>query len=269
MSAGIITIAGREGGHWYNRDGLVSGVPSADGKRTITRITSAHARKFGLVPSTTTILKIIDKPNLTAWKCREFVRAAGYVGAQKDGETFEQYFSRVSEQFDRYNDHAAVGTDIHAQIAQWAEGREYDAIADKAVAWLCRMRDELIAKYGHVDIESEKPFASDLGFGGTVDFKFITSGEVVFIDFKSTDDDKLAQGARLAYRDSHLTQLVAYDMGTNINALEADRRYINIFIGRLGGEIYVHEWTDAADVEWAREYFKAALKLFNIAKGLN
>lgn len=271
MGAAITTTGGREGGHWYNSDGLVSGVPSADGKRTITRITAAHARKFGLVPSVTSVLKIIDKPNLTNWKCREFVRAARFVGEQNIDETFDEYFGRVSEQFERYNDHAAVGTDIHAQIAKWARGYDYDPIAQKAIEWLDGMRGKLAQKYGEdaVEIESEKSFASGLGFGGTVDWKFITPREVVFVDFKTTDDDKLSLGDKLAYRDSHLAQLVAYDMGTNINAAEAERRYFNVFIGRLGGEIYVKEWTDKTEIEWARNYFKAALKLFQIAKGLN
>lgn len=113
---------GSESGHWYNADGLVKSVPLASGKGMTTRITAAHARKFGLVPSVTGILKIIDKPNLTVWKCKEYVRAAGYVGAMGKDEQFDDYFKRVSEQFDRYNDHAAVGTDIHAQKRGGAVG---------------------------------------------------------------------------------------------------------------------------------------------------
>lgn len=262
---------GSESGHWYNADGLVKSVPLASGKGMTTRITAAHARKFGLVPSVTGILKIIDKPNLTVWKCKEYVRAAGYVGAMGKDEQFDEYFKRVAEQFDRYNDHAAVGTDIHAQIAKWWNGEVYDPIADKVVAWLSDMRNELCKKYGaeNVSVESEKPFASPLGFGGTVDWKFITPKEVVFVDFKSTDDDKLGLGDRLAYKDSHLAQLVAYDMGTNINADSAERRYCNVFIGRLGGGIHVKQWTDSAEIDWARAYFKAALELYKIVKGLN
>lgn len=262
---------GSESGHWYNAYGLVKSVPLASGKGMTTRITAAHARKFGLVPSVTGILKIIDKPNLTVWKCKEYVRAAGYVGAMGKDEQFDDYFKRVSEQFDRYNDHAAVGTDIHAQIAKWWNGEVYDPIANKVVAWLSDMRRELCEKYGaeNVSVESEKPFASALGFGGTVDWKFITPKEVVFVDFKSTDDDKLGLGDRLAYKDSHLAQLVAYDLGTNINADSAERKYYNVFIGRLGGGIHVKQWTDAGEIDWARSYFKAALQLFKIVKGLN
>ena len=193
------------------------------------------------------------------------------MGAMGKDEQFDEYFKRVAEQFDRYNDHAAVGTDIHAQIAKWWNGEVYDPIADKVVAWLSDMRNELCKKYGaeNVSVESEKPFASPLGFGGTVDWKFITPKEVVFVDFKSTDDDKLGLGDRLAYKDSHLAQLVAYDMGTNINADSAERRYCNVFIGRLGGGIHVKQWTDSAEIDWARAYFKAALELYKIVKGLN
>jgi hypothetical protein len=265
------TSFGSESGHWYNADGLVKSVPLASGKGETTRITVAHARKYGFVPSVTGILKILDKPNLTMWKCKEFVRAAGYVGAMGKDELFDEYFKRVSEQFDRYNDHAAVGTDIHAQIAKWWQSEPYEPIANKTILWLSNFHRQLCKKYGdeNVRVESEKPFASPLGFGGTVDWKFITPKEVIFTDFKSTDDDKLGLGDKLAYKDSHLTQLVAYDLGTNINAVEAERKYYNVFIGRLGGEIYVKEWTNQAEIEWARSYFKAALNLFKIVKGLN
>lgn len=267
---------GSESGHWYNANGLVTAVPRADGKGMTDRITVVHARKFRLVPSVTSILKIIDKPALTAWKINEHIRACGVVGAMGKDEDFRVYCSRVSAQMNRFNDHAAVGTDIHAEIGKWVTARLIDGIdiqpapiAKKACAWVSSEYQALCERWGreNVKVMSEAPFASSKGFGGTVDFCFACPDKTVYIDFKSTDDDKLGQGAKLAYWDSHLAQLVAYDMGLNLTP-DGENEHINIFVGRLGGEIYVHKWTDWEQKRRAQEMFKAALALFNILKGL-
>lgn len=259
--------SGSEGGHWYNEEGLVTAVPSADGKKLVAP-TIRHAKKLGLLPSVTGVLGILDKPALNLWKCKEYVRAANFVGLKANDESEEDYFAKVREQFNRYNDHAQVGTDIHAEIARYFERGEYAPNASKVCDWLNQTLSEYRNAGLAYKIESEKPFANyEYGFGGTVDFKIISDAQVHFIDFKTTDDDKIAQGAKLAYKDSHLAQLVAYDLGCDISAGKFVR-FTNIFIGRLGGDIYVHEWTDEEQIAWAKRYFLAALKLFKIVKGL-
>ena len=92
---------GSESGHWYDGNGLVTAVPRSDGKGMTDRITIIHARKLGLVPSVTSILKIVDKPALTAWKINEHIRACGVVGAMGKDEDFRVYCSRVSAQMSR------------------------------------------------------------------------------------------------------------------------------------------------------------------------
>ena len=259
--------SGSEGGHWYNEEGLVTAVPSSDGKKLVAP-TIRHAKKLGLLPSVTGVLGILDKPALNLWKCKEYVRAANFVGLKANDESEEDYFAKVREQFNRYNDHAQVGTDIHAEIARYFECGEFAPNASKVCDWLNQTLSEYRNAGIAYKIESEKPFANyEYGFGGTVDFKIISDAQVHFIDFKTTDDDKIPQGAKLAYKDSHLAQLVAYDLGCDISAGKFVR-FTNIFIGRLGGEIYVHEWTDEEQIAWAKRYFLAALKLFKIVKGL-
>lgn len=259
--------SGSEGGHWYSEEGLVTAVPSADGKRMVAP-TIRHAKKLGLLPSVTTVLGILDKPALTLWKCKEYVRAANFVGLKANDESEEEYFAKVREQFSRYNDHAQVGTDIHAEIARYFERGEYAPNAFKVCNWLNQTLNEYRNAGIAYEIESEKFFFNrKKGFAGTVDFKIITKEIVHFIDFKTTDDDKIPQGSKLAYKDSHLAQLVAYNLGCNISAGK-EVRFINVFIGRLGGDIYVHEWTDEEQIAWAKRYFQAALKLYKIVKGL-
>lgn len=270
---------GSESGHWYNEGGLVSEVPSADGKRMI-RPDCRHARKFGLVPSVTTILSVAARPGLDKWRREEFVKSAFHVWEERGLPKFEDEidFEEIAARNEVRLDHAEIGTDIHAEIARAQECFELGIeptpapAARKAFKWLEEEFERLRQSYNRDDIlsESEKPFANiPYRFGGTVDFKFIVPGEVVeFIDFKTCDDDKLAGGAKLAFWDSHLAQLVAYDMGTCIDPIDAERRYVNVFIGRFGGDIYVHEWKDEGQINKARGYFKACLELFKIVKGL-
>jgi hypothetical protein len=254
---------GSESGHWYNEDGLVLAVPSADDKKMV-RPTVRHARNGLVVPSVTGILGIFDKPALTQWKIKEHVKACAYIKQKRAKETFDNYFKRVVEQMNRHNDHAQLGTNIHAEIAKGLAGEHHDEIADKTIEFV----KSQMAQLKNPTIKSEMPFANmTLGFGGTVDCLLISEDEKVFIDFKTTDDDKLGQAEKLAYRDSHLAQLVAYDLGTNITATTT--RYFNVFIGRLGGNIFVHEWSNADDVNWARKFFLLSLKIFKHKNGLN
>ncbi len=254
---------GSESGHWYNEDGLVLAVPSADGKKMV-KPTIRHARNGLVVPSVTGILGIYDKPALTQWKIKEHVKACSYIESRGANETFDDYFKRVAEQMNRHNDHAQVGTNIHAEIAKGLAGEHHDEIADKTIEFV----KSQMAKLDNPTITSEMPFADFThGFGGTVDCLLIAGNKTVFIDFKTTDDEKLTQGAKLAYKDSHLAQLVAYDIGTRITA--QNTRYFNVFIGRLGGDIYVHEWSNADDINWARKYFLLSLEIFKHKNGLN
>src|ERR1017187_7985575 len=65
----------QENGHWYFTSGEPCfEVPKADGKG-MTKTTLRHAKKMNLLPSVTTILRVLDKPALTAWKIEQAVLA--------------------------------------------------------------------------------------------------------------------------------------------------------------------------------------------------
>ena len=257
------SIIGSESGHWYNEDGLVLAVPSADGKKMV-KPTIRHARQGLVEPSVTTILNMYDKPALTQWKIKEHVKACSFIAPKGTHEEFDDYFKRVSKQMNKHNDHAQVGTDIHAEIAKGLAGQYHDQIAENTIAFVQSEMAKLVLPM----LRSEMPFADRTRrFGGTVDLMMFDDEQIIFIDFKTTDDDKLSQESKLAYRETHLAQLVAYDLGTNITAKKT--RYINVFIGRLGGEIYVHEWNKPEDINWARKYFLLSLEIYKHKNGLN
>ena len=261
------TNIGSESGHWYNNDGLVELVPNVKEDKMI-KPTLREAKRLNLLPSVTSILQIINKPALTKWITNEHIRACSYIDKQGKDESFTDYCKRVNEQMQKFNDHAQVGTNIHAEIAKWIDNNsyEFDPIVNKAIEFI----KSLITTFNPIKIQSEKPFANYCGgYGGTIDLRLICKDQVIILDFKSTDDDKIIKGDNLAYKDSHLVQLVAYGMSeSNFNIADLPHRYINVFIGRLAGDISVKEWDKQEDVLWAGEYFKAVRNLYKIMKGI-
>ena len=105
-----------ESAHWYTQSGDPAyEQPSADGKRMV-KTTLAHARKLSLLPSVTTILSELAKPQLVSWLVEQAVLAA-VTTPRKDGETTDAFIHRVlqvEKQQDAERDAAAAfGTSVH------------------------------------------------------------------------------------------------------------------------------------------------------------
>lgn len=264
--------AGRESGHWYDENGLVAAVPKADGKG-MTAPTVRHARKLGLLPSVTSILKVLPKPQLEQWKCRQWAVAARFV-ERLENETEADWLARVGEQMARMNDHAAIGTDMHAEIARYVAARgfseEYHPLPEavEACNWVASLMKEASADGGIRNLKSETSFCSrNHGFGGTVDFYLESANHIWYVDFKTTDDAKISAGDNLAWPD-HLMQLQAYERGTYAwgePGVCKSVHLINLFIGRLGGEVRAHDWTEQDNYFEAQ---KKAFRVFNSAREL-
>lgn len=117
-----------EAAHYYWPDGRPAyTVPRADGKgeRATTR---ADMRKLGLLPSPTTILKTLSKPELTNWLIEQACLAV-LTAPRQPGEDIDTFVARVlrqEKQQDQERDAAAQrGTDIHQALADALDGREY------------------------------------------------------------------------------------------------------------------------------------------------
>ena len=84
--------------HWYTRDGEpMHTVPYADKKRKDRKPTTlADARKLGLLPSVTTVLKVVAKPGLESWKLEQAIMASLTLPRKKDEPT-EDFAKRVVE----------------------------------------------------------------------------------------------------------------------------------------------------------------------------
>ncbi|NBW20361.1 MAG: hypothetical protein EBR82_71580 [Caulobacteraceae bacterium] len=124
-----------QAGHWYTQEGESAHVViGKNGNERNTTVTDA--RKMGLLPSVTSVLGIMDKPQLTAWKI---------TLPKEDGETLEEYAKRVVKDSKQSTTKAAEhGTKMHECMENILLGR--------AVS-----RDETLAPY----IKTFKEWAED------------------------------------------------------------------------------------------------------------
>jgi len=111
-----------DAGHWYTEQGESAHV--IIGKNGNERNTTvADARKMGLLPSVTSVLGIIDKPQLTAWKIEQAIMASLTL-PKEDCETLEDYAKRVVKDSKQATTKAAEhGTRMHEQAENILMGR--------------------------------------------------------------------------------------------------------------------------------------------------
>lgn len=189
-----------QSGHWYLPDGTPAYTVKTDkGERNTTL---RDARKMGLYPSVTTILKAAAAPGLERWKIGNAILAALTL-PRGDGESDESYIDRIvrdsEEQARRARD---KGTDIHAAIEKFYQGAynagEWTAHAIAAV-------DAVKLWSPNAIWMAERSFSSPLGYGGKLDL----SAPGFVCDFKSTDKPLDA----LKLWPEHRRQLAAYREG--------------------------------------------------------
>lgn len=116
------------GSHFYGKDGTpVYEVPKVKGGMRKTHV--GDCRKMGLLPSPTTILALLRKPQLESWIVEQAVLAA-LTSPRRDGEDVDAFIHRilhVDQEHNQERDAAAdEGTAIHNAIQLSLEGLEYD-----------------------------------------------------------------------------------------------------------------------------------------------
>lgn len=108
-----------ESGHYYTPDGQAAHfVPRADGKGQRPTMVS-DARKLSLLPSPTTILKVLNKPALIEWMVKTAV-AAFATAPDVPGESLDDKITRVLETERQQDQESTIakdrGTEIHEAI---------------------------------------------------------------------------------------------------------------------------------------------------------
>lgn len=189
------------GGHWYTADGSPAyTIVGANGKERQT--TLRDARKLGLLPSVTGIIRMAAAPALERWK-RNQVLLAALTLPRKADEAETAWLARVENDWQEQGRAAADhGTRIHGAIEKHFRRQPPD---EDLWDWVKVARDAIDAKCGPQPWSAERSFASPLGYGGKTD---LHSQEWV-IDIKTKDGP--LEGVTLY--DEHVMQLAAYRDG--------------------------------------------------------
>jgi len=237
-----------ESNHWYTRDGAPQYTVEAS-KGGMRNTTLRDARKMNLVPSVTTILNVAAKPALTAWLQQQVLLAALTL-PKKDDEAEAAYIERIMHDSKQQGRNAAdLGTDIHAAIQGFYEGRKESRFPHHVTA--C---DEAIrTHFGEHLWGCEKSFAHEMGFGGKCDMH---APEIV-VDIKTKDFDSKD---KIVGYDEHLMQLSAYRVGLGMPTA----RCANVFVSRTNADLaVVYEW-HAEDLDRGWDMFCALLRFWQL-----
>ena len=190
-----------ESGHWYTKDGTPAyEVLSAKGEPRPT--TLRDARKLGLYPSVTAIIKSAAQPGLEIWKQRQVLMAALTLPRQVD-EPDAAYIARVLQDSKEEAKAAAdQGTRVHASIEGFYLGEPDIEYPDAAEAF----REAAHGYFGEraIGLEAKTTFAHPLGYGGMLDLH----NPSLVLDVKTKDD---VEGVELY--EEHYMQLAAYRQG--------------------------------------------------------
>jgi len=234
-------------GHWYKPDGSpMYSIIGANGKERDTDL--RDARKLGLVPSVTTILKVAAAPALDIWKQQQLLKAVAEV-PRLDEEPEKEWFSRIIKTSKEAGDkHMDRGTSMHNEIEDYfnKRQREFPDFAKETYF-------AVVKEFGSQNWITEKSFAFD-GFGGKVDLH----AEDIVIDFKTKEvvDDKT-----VCY-DEQLMQLAAYRIGLEL----PDALCANVFVDLQGNvKIIKH---DESDIQKAWLMFSHLLAFYRVKNGI-
>ena len=224
-----------ESTHYYTRTGEPAyTVKAKAGHDRPTNV--GDARKLGLVPSVTTIIKCAAAPGLTNWMIDQAILAALTLPLI-EGETSEAYLARIKRDSKEQAKKAAErGTVIHAAIQGSYEGKhpgeEYLPHALGADAAIT----EWLQKPSGLSVEAERSFAHPLGFGGKVDL----CGEppLFVLDFKTKEFNEKSD---LKVWDEHAMQLAAYRMGLGMPNARCAICYVSVTTPGLARLIEIPE----------------------------
>ena len=243
-----------EGQHWYYPDGRPCyEVPYADPSKGMRPATIADARKIGLVPGYTKIAEVRARPGLDKWKLQQLLMSALTL-PRHEGEYDDEYAERVIQDAGEQSRKARdQGKALHAAVERYAKGEEMDIEFARHITAL----NESLELYG-IDLrdgETETAFASPLGYGGRVDWRYRTT----VLDVKTKQalpDNKV----KLVY-DEHPMQLAAYAKGLGIKLNEA--RCLSVFIGITDARVRIFEYT-TEDINRGWLMFGACLTLWQL-----
>lgn len=259
--------------HWYLR--LQSGklepcyeVERADGSG-MRKTTLADARKMGLLPSVTSILSVIHRPQLEAWKQEQCIKAALTL-PRLSNESEDDFAKRVVEDAFAQSDKAKeLGTEVHNDIEAYLIYRDR-ALFNKTVEMLgLESAKHSQSALDWIDNEIEHVHGVEMivgGFGaaGKLDLHCTLKGiGRAVVDFKTSavkrDKDGIKQPA--FWGEWHL-QLTSYKAMLG----DKDAALVSVVIDTAEpGPVFVHQWPKEDEAK-ALKVFLCAFEIWKWAK---
>jgi hypothetical protein len=243
--------------HWYDKTGAaVFEVPRASGGG-MRPTTLADARKLGLLPSVTTILGVIDKPQLSDWRVKQAIQACYDNRPTGTLEDYTRAMQAKSEE--QVGDAADLGTSIHAALESAFAGEDYDP----ALAVYVKPTLAKVDAAGIRLLQHELRLVSPYGYAGTTDAVMVDSdGRQGILDFKSR---KTKPGQKCLPWETEPMQIAAYG-AAQFGAIEG-LTGANVYISTTEpGRVEIVTYT-ADQLTEAWEAFLAALNLWSYLKG--
>lgn len=234
-----------QGGHWYTRDAAPKHMVGA-AKGGLRPTTLRDARKLELVPSVTSIFKILAKPGLERYKHMQLLLACE-AHPRQDNESDADWMKRAQGYADQdVGEAAKLGSRIHDALDQSFDGvecpEELKCYVTPTLEWL---QDKGIVM-GEREIVVVK---NSEGYAGRVDAIATGKGGTNFIlDFKTR---RTKAGQKIVPYDGQAAQTAAYAaayFGLNTPEDFIDKRIwgANLYIsttemGRIEGVPYSPE----------------------------
>ena len=245
--------------HWYNEEGCPQHF-RADGRPTTLR----EARKENLFPSATTIIGILDKPQLTKW-IKDQVAKAAFEHRPSEGESPEGYANRINNLAYRQTSEAAnYGTRFHKAAEDYFNGEgldeEFRLQLEPIIAWK--------ESKGISFDEREYSFASAKhGFGGCIDIVASNQSETkMIVDFKTR---KSNPKYKMTPYGQEILQIGCYSCGYHGEeaVLNNEVYGVNIFVSSTEpGRVEIHGYKPE-EVKKGWQLFEAISKVwFKIKK---
>lgn len=215
-------------GHWYSKDGSRRHTVPRTRGGGVRETTLADARKLGLAPGVTDIMRCMASPGLERWKVTEAIKATQEI-IRDDYLTEDAWIADVrAYSQEEARTKAQIGTEIHASIEEavctWIVTRNA-----KIVEPVIDVLDDLVDRHGISNDTwvAEQSFyhrmdGDGMAYGGTIDLM----NRHILVDIKTKEDiDKVT------LYDEHLIQTAFY--ATAFGCTQT----ANLFVGYDGGTL--------------------------------
>ena len=255
--------------HWYQPDGtLIAQVPFKDVKRAgeMKDTTLRDARELRLLPSVTTVLQLLDKPQLSRWKQEQALEAV-FSGLAHSKQEAIDHVDKIG------TDAADLGTAIHYGVSCGLGGVEpfYGSILVRQV--VRPIVEGFMNQWYPVsglrcDKSEHTVVHSELGYAGTIDFLGWLNGVPIIGDFKTRDFTELDESRKSAFwYDEYPLQLAGYDLALEDPAL-ARERWSFVISRQVPGLVAARKWDE--ETKWPNSRGNRAwLSLFDTWQHLN